>query len=670
VTLNVTVDSMGISGLSNVIEVVNGSLGEVALVLSVNELTAGESLDVSMQASDSYGNPYIVQQDPNVLVVDDRGGMVETPVILGADGTGEAQGLSPTVVGDPIAIQVSQGGLLLGEAPLVVLPGSLDSLEVVPEVSWAWVDEPLILAVRGQDAYGNTVTDFVGDVSVTAVDAGLASTSLGAAVAGEVSSPVVLTTSAVGVRIHAATDSGEVGVSDAIDVLVRDCVDGPQADLLIEGQQEFVGCLVNGSITLTADFSQSTVGAGRSVGAYHLYTEGSSQRTVANQATLKRSGEGGAVVLLVVADDLGCGSDVQAQVWLGEQDDGPVGPITVSAGAATLTGGSSTNGQTSITVEAQDCELDAAAGQLLYARVGLGELLQLTPSGQGLSTVLDASGVGTFLLDATSSLYGGAATVEVGTLDGASYGVVEVEIQGDSVLPEVVSVDPMGETSELFDQVEVVFSEPMRASSFGGSSVSLTGPLGPVALETPVLDPTGQRLTVETTGTEDASLGSYVLALDASVSDQEGNNQLAGQYSGVPAAHETQFGAVGDEGLSVDSCVPTSTSLVVDGDDGALSGLVSEGDELEIQVVGVGSPTWWHLEVRDAEGGRVRTLRTFSSGSSTAILSWDGRGDDGIVAGLGAYEVSVSTLDAHDNMSAPCEIGVSLLQRYTQPELP
>ena len=197
-----------------------------------------------------------------------------------------------------------------------------------------------------------------------------------------------------------------------------------------------------------------------------------------------------------------------------------------------------------------------------------------------------------------------------------------------------------------------------------------TGPTGSVDLEAPILDGTGRLLTVETVESEDAALGVYVLTVDASVSDQGGNNQLAGEYTGIPANHETVFGAVGDEGLSISSCVANTSSLVVDGDDGSLSGSLEEADSVDVQVNATGIPTWWHMVVRDRAGEQVRVLRTVPAGSPSALLSWDGRGDDGIVSEPGTYDVAVSTVDAHDNLSAPCEIGISLYQRYTQPELP
>jgi hypothetical protein len=668
--LNVVVGSFGLTGESNIIEVVNGALGVVAVGLSVSELTAGEVLDATLQGSDVYGNPYIVQQDPVVLIVDDMGGMIETPVSLGADGTAVALGLQPTLAGDPVLIQAQQNGQVLGEAPLVVLPAEISGFEVAPARTWSWVEEQLGVSVRAQDVHGNTVVDYAGIVTLASADGGLAETQLDILQNGEVDSSVVLITASIASRIHASDAAGIVGESDEIDVLERNCQEGPTADLLLGGQREYVGCLVNGSKTIAVDFSQSVVASGRSVAAYHLLVGDSSQRTLANSSTLKESGEGSTVVLLVVADDAACGGETEAVVWLSEQDDTPAGPITVGVADSVLTGGSAVNGVTPVSVQATDCEMDVAAGQSVYARVGLGDLGQLSPSGFGLSMVLDASGQGTFELDASASIHGGVATLEVGTIDGASYGSVDVTIEGDSALPEVVSVDPMGSTAELFDGVEVQFSEPMRDSSISDSTVSLLGPLGAVSLASTDLDASGQVLTLVTAETGDASDGTYVLTLSSSIADDGGNNQLTGDFSGLPADYVGQFGAVGDEALTLLGCVSSTTELVVDGDDGTLSGDVSEADQVEIQASASGAVTWWVLEVLDSQSERIRTTRISGTGGASSVVTWDGRGDDGVVCEPGSYFVSVSTLDIYDNLSAPCEIEVELLQHYSTPESP
>lgn len=258
--------------------------------------------------------------------------------------------------------------------------------------------------------------------------------------------------------------------------------------------------------------------------------------------------------------------------------------------------------------------------------------------------------------------------MEVGTLDGASYGSIEVTIEGDSVLPVVVSMDPMGASTELFDEVNVEFSEVIRESSISGSTVSLEGPLGAVALASAGLDDTGRALILETTETRDAGEGAYVLTISSLIADEGGNNQLAGAFDGQPGDYVGQFGAVGDEALELSSCVASTLELVVDGDDGSLSGDAVEADHVEIQASSIGAPTWWLLEVRDANAQRIRTLRTPGSGSFSATVTWDGRGDDGIVNAAGTYWVSVSSIDVHDNISAPCEIEVVLLQRYRPPE--
>jgi hypothetical protein len=271
-------------------------------------------------------------------------------------------------------------------------------------------------------------------------------------------------------------------------------------------------------------------------------------------------------------------------------------------------------------------------------------------------------------LDLSLSLHGGTSRVEAGSLSGAAWGAVDVDVLGDNALPWVTDVDPMGQTAEIFSEVVVVFSEGMRASSITDASVVLTGPSGVVAWDSLALDPTGSVLTGALVQAEDASLGTYNLALLSSVSDDGGNNPLSGDYSGGSADYVGQFGAVADEGISLSSCQESTAVIVPDGDDGSLLGLAEEADRVDVTAVASALPTEWLLAVTGS-GETVYSFRQVA-GAATEVLAWDGRRFDGAISAAGTYTVGVATVDAHDNVSAPCEIVVELKQRYQQPEAP
>ena len=667
--LNLSIPTLGVAGATAPFTVDNGDLAVVDLVLSRTSLVAGEVVDASLVGFDAYGNTYIVQSDPVVLLSDSVGGLTETPVTLAADGTGQALALQPVGAGDPVVVRASQGGVVLGEALLVVAAGPLDSLEVDTASGWTWLGESLGIDVRGVDAYGNPVPDFVGPVTLSSEQGAALVVSVVDFVDGAGEGSMTWDTAQIADRVQAQDAVGTSGTSSLLDALDPSCTVAPTASLLVDGQAEHVDCLVGGSVTLGLDFSSSTIPSGRSLAAYHLFGVGVSQRTTADAFNLKKTEEGAFVLGLVVADDAGCGAESEAVIWLANQDDSVAGPVGVTAVPSQVTAGSTTSGIATIDVEAQDCEGDAAAGQTLHVRTNLGDLTAgPSPTGEGLALVLDAAGRGTFDLDVSASLYGGTSSVEAGTLNGAAWGAVDVEVLGDDALPWVTDVDPMGQTAEIFSEVVVAFSEGMRASSIVDASVVLTGPAGVVAWASLALDATGSVLTGALVQAEDASLGSYTLEVLSSVSDEGGNNPLSGDYSGGSADYLGQFGAVADEGISVSSCLESAAEFVPDGDDGSATGLATEADRVGVTAAASALPTEWLIDVTGS-GQSVYVFRQVAV-ATTEVLHWDGRGFDGAIVAAGTYTVGVATVDAHDNVSAPCEIVVELKQRYQQPESP
>ncbi len=665
--LTASVPTLGVATTTAPFTVDNGDLAVVDLVLSRASLVAGELVDAALAGFDAYGNAYIVQTDPVVLLSDSVGGLTETPVTLAADGTGQALALQPMGAGDPVVVRASQGGVVLGEAFLVVEAGPLDSLEVETAQSWTWLGESLGIDVRGVDAFGNAVPDFVGPVTLSSAQGAALAVSVVDFVDGAGEGSMTWDTAQIADRVQGQDAVGTSGTSSLLDALDPSCPVAPTASLLVDGQAEHVDCLVGGSVTLGLDFSSSTVPTGRSLAAYHLVGDGVSQRTTADSFNLKKTEEGAFVLGLVVADDAGCGAESEAIIWLANQDDSVAGPVGVTSFLAQVTAGSATSGITTIDVEAQDCEGDAAAGQTLHVRTNLGELgAGPSATGEGLALVLDAAGRGTFDLDLSASLYGGTSSVEAGTLNGASWGAVDVEVLGDDALPWVTDVDPMGQTAEIFSEVVVEFSEGIRASSVVDASVILTGPSGVVAWDSLALDATGSVLTGALVQAEDASLGIWSIEVLSSVSDAGGNNPLSGDYSGGSADYVGQFGAVADEGISVSSCQESTAEFVPDGDDGSLLGLAEEADKVEVTAAASALSTEWLLDVTRS-GETVYSFRQVAL-AATEVLEWDGRGFDGAISAVGAYTVGIATVDAHDNVSAPCEIVVELKQRYQQPE--
>ena len=660
VSLVVSLDSLGLATAAEVVDVENAPLAQVVAVANPDTVAAGESFTLDVVASDEFGNPYLVQTDPVLELGDPDLTLVPQVLTLEADGTGSGSFVL-TRSGDPVTVTISQAGAVLGTTDLFVSPADPDHLELDLEVDWAWLDAPVTVQVTAHDVYDNVVPDFSSPVLLASTQGSLNTADLTGFSGGIATGSLSWAGAVLADSVTALADSGEAGTSDGIDILDADCVSPPTAVLTLAGQEEAVSCRVGGVATVTASFSGSTATAGLS--AYHLEDgQGSSQRLSVANTVLSTPDEGGWTVGLVVMDNDACGAETSGIWWTGDADGEPVGPVALSTTHSQRTAGSATNGATTVEVGATTCSGDVASGATLLVRADLGTLGGLTATGAGLEVVLDSLGEASLTWSVETESHAGTASLEAGTGDGTSWGESTVTVAGDSARPTVVDAIPSGNTSELLEELVVVFSEPMTGSSLSSSTVTLEGPLGAVELAAFDLDEAGTTLTVDLDSQLDTSLGEWNLTVTSSARDEAGNNRLDGEWSGASSDHVRMFGEVGIEEIEITSCLADTEVFTPDGDDG----VGEERDSVSVQVTATGIPTWWELEVRDDAGGAVYTTREPSS-ASEVTMGWHGRGDDGFVVEEGSYTLAFSAFDAYDNQSLSCDAELILAQHYGNP---
>ncbi len=658
-TLTVSLPSRGLEATFADLEVVNGDLAAVALTPESSTVTAGVPFALTAVATDAWGNAYLEQTD-SVIDLSEPSGTL-SPASLTLLGTGQGStDVTILAAGPAVVITASQAGVAYGTTTVTVEPAELSDFDVGADQGWTWLDEALELRITALDAHGNTVTGFTGAVTLTSTTGSFGDQVLTEVDGGVVTTSLTWTDAVVGDTVRAAADSGETGESAAIDVLDGDCGSPPVAELLLDGLSEDLVCRIGGAATVAADLS----GSSGSPTVFHLDDgQGGFTRLASSTSTLQVDSEGAWVVQAVVGDDQACGGAASATLWVGDADGEPVGPVTVATAHTSRTAGSTSNGSTTVTVSATTCSGDLAAAGTLYVRADLGDFSGPAATGSGLALTLDSAGSATATWSVQSSEHAGTATLEAGTLDGASWGSGTVDVTGDSARPTVVSVDPSGTTSELLDQVVVVFTEAMSESSISTSRVGLAGDGGALAISALSLDSGGTTLTITLEETLDTSQGPTWLSLSSSLRDELGSNRLDGSWSGAASGYSSVFGAVDDDALSMVGCTPDTAQLAPDGDDGT----ASQRDEVDLAVSADGTPSWWLLQVRDDTDALVRTDRVVGS-ATTATVTWDARGDDGFVAPPGTYGLEVSTIDAQDNLSTPCATEVTLSQQYRSPQ--
>ncbi len=644
---------LGLTGIAvDPLEVTNAELAEVEVDPQGITFVAGDAFTVSLRGVDAYGNPYVVQSDPTVDLSDTAGTMTPASAVLGPDG--EVQ-VSSVLYGAGPAVRIfaSQAGVRLGASrPLLVAPDEQDAL-LVDAPRWVSVDTDASVEVTAVDAYGNAIPDYAGTVTLSAVGGACDTVIVDAFYDGSATVDLPCTTPQLSEELEAVDDLGFDGRSGVLDVVDLYCPDGPTADLSLDGGEDSIRCLADGgTVSVEAD-SSGSFGGGTGITVRH-YSDGTSvTRTPADSATFTYDTTGSHYVELLVADTRACADVDGGTIYVGSDDGEPTGPVTVTTAASTA----SSVGSVTVTVTAEDCTSDLAAGKELLVRADLGTP-EGTMTGEGIAVTLDAAGAATFLWEFETGQMG-TATVYAGSAGGGAVGSRSVAVTGDRVLPSVVEVEPSGLALGTVTTIDVTFSETMLPSTATATNLTLTGPDGVVAA---TYDWTTDLTTLRITPNVplDGAAGVYTLVVSKNLRDLEEGNQLDGEWSGVRAPATFTFGAVEVSLPEISSCGASVASFTPDGDDGT----DVEADSVALAPTATGTPAWWWLSVYARDGTRVRSLR---EPGSDPTLSWDGRGNDGILRDSGSYRLSVAPIDTNGNVGGQCDVAVDLQQHVERP---
>ena len=219
------------------------------------------------------------------------------------------------------------------------------------------------------------------------------------------------------------------------------------------------------------------------------------------------------------------------------------------------------------------------------------------------------------------------------------------EVTGDSVSPVVLYVDSVGTTEAVVDRFEVMFSDPMLATSMTTSTVTVTDPDGGMP-DIASIDAEEDTLTVTFSESQDLSSGIWSLGLSLNIRDSSGN-RLDGNYSGSASSFSLELGDVADSSPDVNSCSKDPAVFRPDGDDGA----GEEADFTTISFSATGTRVRWKL------GLWMRTVNAAHPNS----------GDDrfrnpsmvrarlgGFIASEGVANAAVTALDDYWNPGMSC----------------
>lgn len=647
--------------------VINGALTSVHIGLGgTTEIEAGEAMNVSFAGFDDHGNPYVEGDERTITLSDDSGTLVISGGGTAAtlDEAGEASvALVFTAAFDDNRVYAARGGATLGSSDTFdVRPGELNGFVVQAQATWAWLDEPLGVVVVAEDRFGNPVDTFEGEGTLRSSDGLGDDVSVDTWTDGVASLSFTWDEAGLSDMLELAVDGDTVATSHTIDALDPDCADGPVAEVTVAGDAPATLCLNDGATpTATVSAAGSDAG-GASLSWYHYdLGDGDWTRSRALSKTTTWTEEAAWRVNVIVADADACGDLATVDVYVAENDGRPAGPVTVELADATLNNGLD---ETVATITALDCTGDPADGELL-ARADLGDLESgpssaLTSTGAGLALEV-SRGEGDVIWSVVDERYAGVATLRVGTASGAAYGEVEATVSGDQARPLVLSVSPHGTWLDAFDEISVLFSEAIDVDSLDRMPVSLTLRTGEaVELASVSLDDAQTTMTIALVESQEG--GPFVLTLPADLRDESGN-RLNGEWaeSGTASDLVLTFGDVASEAPEITGCTTDTSVFRPDGD----AGEGEEADEVVIRPTAGSAPEWWRLVVTDAFGEDILVKR-FNADTSSGLLPWNGRDQEGFVVGEGEYTIAVTSEDEYWNTGTTCTTTVTVDHRVAK----
>lgn len=636
----------GVSGVSSPFPVTNGPLSRVEVSPSALSTTAGATLRIGLEGYDAWGNLATVLSDA-VVDLSDTGGEVDTTATL-AGGNGSVN-VVLTQAG-VTTVTASQSGAPLGSsAPIAVDAGAAATLDVDVVEPWVWIGVPANVAVTAIDAYGNAAAL---DTTFTA-ESSEGVTVTGSLTEGRGTTSLTFEAYDSGATIDATTAGGVTGTSAAF-LVVDACADGPTAGLAFAGYRTGVACLVTGTDAASVTASATTSSVGASDLMSYAMAVGDGDATVDTSATQTLSlAAGRHDVALLVVDVAGCGAATTSDVWVGADDGGAVGPISVTSADIDL--------GDAATVEvagATTCTRDPADSAVVRVRTDRGAIDGGSGTGVGVGITLGSDGEAAFDVDTRTSDDGGTATIVVEAFDGEARGEVSIEVSGDDRRPVVFAQSPTGYVTGLVDTVTLRFSEPLLESSITTTPFTLTDATGEaIPLDAATLDAAGDEVTLWLSTPVDAADGPFSVNASTAVRDEAGN-RLDGAWSGAASAYAGSFGGTGVGPAAVSACSSSASALRPDGDDG--SGV--EAEAVTLTASASATPTWWIRTVSRRGGTLVRVEPVLAS-SSAVTWTWDGRDATGRVVDDGMYLLRTDTEDAFGERGGACTVTVDVTNR-------
>lgn len=651
-------------------DVVNGALGGAVVVPSTTVVEAGTPLTVEVQATDTWGNPYLVQAASSVDLTDASGELTARALSLDALGQSTAS-VTLTLAREDAQLVVSSGGSELGRsADIEVQPAEHTAYDVELPSTWAEVGTDVTVSLRAIDAYGNT-TDPLTTGLLVDTDSGLAQGTQVVLVDGRAEAVLEWDEPVLEDTVQVTQDGGLLGgESPPVDVVDLACDRGPTAVLTVDGGAERVLCTVLGTTPLATLSAGASAAGDAALSTWHTSDgDGSSVRRTTPTWTESWVGPGARVPSVVVVDAAGCADVATVTVWAGPADGEPVGPVSVDVADNTLVAGSLSGGVTTVSVGATDCAGDPASGATLYVRADLGALSSgsstLSDTGRGLALSLDSSGEGDVEWSVVSDDVAAVATVHAGVLTGAAYGLGQASVDGDARRPRVVGLSPVGALVEPTSSLTVDFSEPMLPSTVTDTAFSLVDPSGGTVAVAASLGAADDQVTLSLDPLLDPAAGAYWLTISSDLRDAGGGNRLDGEETGLASDLVVSIGDVPSATADVTACVPSGAVITPDLDPGT----GDQADAVELDVVATEVPELWWLEVTLADGTPIDWRATAASGA-TDTLSWDGRGVDGLVVPAGDYVLEVAALDEDRQAAATCVASVTVVHALSSPEAP